>query len=211
MKTIVTFFLIFVLVSCSATKFVDTWRNKEVTQFEPKKVLIVGMTDNVTARKIFEDEMTRAFQIRNINAVPSTNFLNPPYIDEKKSEAEIDAILEKLIKNEFDAILITAIKGIDEKVSYSTGYYYPFASPWPYFHNYYYYYQNYYFTPSFYEDYKVYHVETSIYNINKEVNKSLVWVGTLDIVNPKSISSSVKNYVKSTIDQLEHENLIPKR
>ena len=63
----------------------------------------------------------------------------------------------------------------------------------------------------YYNEYTVYHVETSIYNINEDERKSLVWVGAIDLVDPQTISSTVKNYVSRIIEQLEYENLIKKR
>ena len=39
-------------------------------------------------------------------------------------------------------------------------------------------------------------------------DKSLVLVGTFDIVDPVNITSSVKDYVARIIAQLERENLI---
>lgn len=201
-------FLIF--SSCSSTSFVDSWRNTEIQKFQPKKILVLGMTDNLTARKLYEEEITKELRLRKINAIASSNFFDPTFTHAEKNEEEINEILEQLIKNDFDAILITAIKGIDEKRSYSNNYYGAYANRWPYFGGYYFYYQDLYYTPNFYEDYKVYHIESSIYNINKDEDKSLVWVGSIDIVDPKKISTTVKSYSKTLIRELEKENLISK-
>lgn len=212
MKKLVSLLILIMLISsCSSTKVVDSWRNKAINKFQPKKVLILGMTDNLTARKIFEEELTKEFRSRGINARASTNFSDDTFMHLEKSEEEIDLISEKLIKNEFDAVLITVIKNIDEKQAYSQNAYGVYGSRWPYFGRYYNYYQDYYYTPVFYEDYKVYHVETSIYNINTEKDKSLVWVGSIDIVDPKTITTTVKEYTKSLIKELEKEKLIPKK
>ncbi len=204
-------FLLLMFSSCSTTKVVDSWRNKEINRFQPKKILILGMTDNLTARKIFEEELTKEFRLRRINARASTNFSDNTFMLLEKSEEEIDLITEKLVKNEFDAVLITVIKSIDEKQTSSQDDYIAYGSRWPYFGTYYNYYQGYYYTPSFYNDYKVYHVETSIYNVNNQENKSLVWVGIIDIVDPKNIATTVKDYTKSLLNELEKENLISKK
>lgn len=212
MKKLVFFlFFLMLLSSCSSTTIIDSWKNPQVNKFQPKKVLILGMTDNLTARKIFEEELTKEFRLRGINARASTNFSDNTFTLLEKTEEEINLITEKLVKNEFDAVLITAIKSIDEKQAYSQGYYGAYGTKWPYFGRYYNYYQDYYYTPTFYEDYKVYHVETSIYNINKEANKSLVWVGSIDIVDPKTIATTVKGYTKSLLKELEKEMLISKK
>lgn len=209
MKKIIVIIGLMVLASCSTTRFVDSWKNPEVTSFNPAKVLVVGMTDNLTARKIFEEDLKNAFVQRNINAIESNEVLDDTFTSSRKSEQEINEMIEEISLEGFDAVVITAIKGVDEKISYNDGYY-TVGYRWSRFGRYYYRYQDIYYTPRYYETYNVYHVETSIYNLNGPENKSLVWVGAIDLVNPQKISTSVKDYVDSIIEQLEIENLIKK-
>jgi hypothetical protein len=54
----------------------------------------------------------------------------------------------------------------------------------------------------------VYHIETSIYDLKSKTKKSLIWVGSYDIVNPQNISKTVDNYVKAILTSLESEGLI---
>ncbi len=210
-KLVYLLFVIVLISSCSSTIVVDSWRNTEINKFQPKKVLILAMTDNLTARKIFEEELTKELQLRRINARASADFSDDTFMHLEKTEEEIAMISEKLVKNQFDAVLITVIKSVDEKQAYAQNTYGAYGSRWPYFGRYYNYYQDYYYTPVFYEDYKVYHVETSIYNINNEQNKSLIWVGSIDIIDPKTITKTVKDYTKKLLTALEKENLIPKK
>jgi len=210
----ITFIIGFLfLTACSSTKFVDTWRNEEITSFQPKKLLVVGMTDNLTARKIFEEELKNSFLLRNINAVEGETIFDKTFTDSKKSEEEIDEIVKRIAEDGFDSVLITAVKGIDGKPTYmttiTTGYY-DLNYHWRRFERYYYRFQDVYYRPNYYEAYKVYHVETSIYNINENENKSLIWVGLLDVVDPQAITRTVKDHVASIIKQLEREKLIEK-
>lgn len=209
MKKIIVIICLLFLTSCSTTRFVDSWRNPEVILFNPTKVLVVGMTDNLTARKIFEEDLKNAFVKRNINAIESNTVLDDTFTSSKKSEQEISKMIEKISKDGFDAVVITAVIGVDEKTSYGDGYY-TVGYRWSRFGRYYSRYQDIYYTPRYYDTYNVYHVETSIYNLNGSENKALVWVGALDLVNPQKIASTVKNYVNSIIEQLEIENLIDK-
>ena len=86
-----------ILTACSSTKFVDSWRNQEIISFKPEKLLVVGMTDNLTARKILEVELKRDFSIRNINTVESTDVFDKSFTDSKKSEEEIDEMIKKCL------------------------------------------------------------------------------------------------------------------
>ncbi|HSQ46217.1 MAG TPA: hypothetical protein VLM44_04770 [Lutibacter sp.] len=208
MKKIALFIGTLLLSACSSTQFVDSWKNKEITSFEPKKVLVIGITENLTARKLFEEKLKNAFILRNIYATESMAVLNNGFTASKKSEAEIDAMIKKIAEDGFDTVVITSIKGVQEKVDYSA-YYYPSVSyRWSRFGRYYFWYQDIYYTPRYYDYYKVYNVETIIYSINENDTKSLVWVGAMNLVDPQKINTAVNDYVNSIIKQLEKENLI---
>tara|TARA_R110000868_G_scaffold200671_1_gene448174 strand:- start:17711 stop:18343 length:633 start_codon:yes stop_codon:yes gene_type:complete len=206
-----TLFIVFfiLLSSCSSTQFIDSWKNKEIANFEPKKLMVVGMTANLTARKIFEEELQHAFLKRNISATTGSEVFNQGFTESKKSEAEIDTIVSKLAQEGYDAIAITAVIGVDEKTSYYPGYY-SVNYRWNRFGRYYYRYQDIYYMPNYYNDYKIYHIETSLYNIAQDETKSLVWVGTFDIASPQNITTTVKDYVARIIKQMEKENVIRK-
>ncbi|MDD3721074.1 MAG: hypothetical protein PHW92_01105 [Lutibacter sp.] len=208
MKRIALFIGILLLSACSSTKFVDSWKNQEITSFEPKKMLVIGMTDNLTARKIFEEKLKNAFVHRNIYAVESMAVLDEGFSNSKKSEKEIDEMIKKIADEGFDAVVITSVKGVDEREDYRTEHYPFIGYRWSRFGRYYYLNQDIYYTPQYYESYKVYKVETAIYNINKDDTKSLVWVGALNLVDPEAITSTVNNYVTKIIKQLEREKLI---
>lgn len=210
MKKLIMLFGIYLLIlSCSSNRFVDSWRNKEVLTFRPNKLLVIGMTDNQTARRIFEEELRRAFVVRNINAVESTNILDSEFSKSKKSESEIDDMIKTISKQGFDAVVISTVKGVEKRRNYYDNYN-ALGYRWSRFGKYYFWYQDIYYTPHYYDVYKIYHVETSIYYINQQDNKSLVWVGALDLVNPQTITETINKYVSKVIKELENEKLITK-
>jgi len=209
MKKIAFILGILTLTACSSTRFVDSWKNKEIVTFSPQKLLVIGMTENLTARKIFEEELKEQFINRRINAYESSVAIDQSFTSSKRSEDEIEAMKEKLLQEGFDTVIITAIVGVDDKREYNSGYY-TFGYNWYRFGRYYYRFQNVYYTPDYYSDYKVYHIETSIFSIKEDEDKSLVWVGTFNIVDPVNITSTVNDYVSRIIAQLERENLIDK-
>lgn len=207
MKKLACILGIMMLTACSSTRFVDSWKNKEITVFQPQKLLVIGMTENLTARRIFEEELKEQFMKRGINAHESSVAIDQSFTASKRSEEEIEAMKEKLLEKGFDAVVITAIIGVDDNREYNSGYY-TFGYNWYRFGRYYYRFQDVYYVPDYYSDYKVYHIETSIYSIQEDEYKSLVWVGTFDIVDPVNITSTVDDYVARIISQLERENLI---
>ena len=210
MKKSILIISLLVLTACSSIKFIDSWRNLDITFFKPQKLLVVGMTDNLTARKVFEEELKNAFSNRNIYAEESTIVFDKTFTKSKKSEVEIDDMIQNIADEGFDAVIISAVKGVSEQRSYPSNYY-SVNYRWPHFGHYYFRFQDVYYNPGYYGSYKVYNVETSIYNLNEDNGKSLVWVGSLNLVNPQAISTTVKEYVAKIIKQLEHENLIGTR
>ena len=60
MKAFSYILVILLLTSCSVVKVSDSWVNKEYINYQPKKILIVGLTDNLTARKIFEERLNQS-------------------------------------------------------------------------------------------------------------------------------------------------------
>ncbi|MEZ4811145.1 MAG: hypothetical protein R2819_12360 [Allomuricauda sp.] len=176
------------MASCSSTKFVDSWRNKEVTSFDPNKLLVVGMTDNLTARKIFEEELRLALVKRGINAFESTGIIDQEFTRSQKSLEEIEGMAHKLAEEGFDAVIVTAVKGVEDKADYRSNSF-NMDYRWYRFGRYWYAYQDIYYTPEYYSNYKVYHVETAVYNLEGAEDRSLVWVGSFDIVDPQNITS----------------------
>ena len=195
------------MASCSSTRFVDSWRNGEIASFDPNKLLVVGMTDNLTARKIFEEELKLALIKRGVNAFESNGVIDQEFTRSQRSLEEIDGMSHKLVEEGFDAVVVTAIKGVDDKTDYRSNSF-NMDYRWYRFGRYWYAYQDIYYRPGYYTNYKIYHVETAIYNLEGVEDKSLVWVGSFDIVDPQNITSTVDDYVARIIEEMERENLI---
>lgn len=199
--------LLLLLTSCSTAKMTDTWVNQEYTNYQPKKVLIVGLTDNLTARRMFEEQLKTELTNKGINAVESYDVFKPTFTSLKQTEEEIQNEVKRIYNEGFDAILISAVKGVDEKVSYS-GDNYRRDYYWRRFGRYYYLVQDIYFVEGYYNRYNVYHIEASLYNLKEDNDKSLVWVASYDIVDPKRINTTVTKYVSAIIKSLEEEQII---
>ena len=57
MKSFYYIVVVLLLTSCTAAKMTDTRVNKEYKNYQQKKVLIVGITDNLIERKMFEEQL----------------------------------------------------------------------------------------------------------------------------------------------------------
>jgi len=202
------YILIMVLfVSCSSARVTDSWLNDTYKDYQPKKILIIGLTDNLSARTVFEEQLKAELLSRGTEAVESYTVFKPTFTSLKQTEEDIEDEIKKLSKDGFDAVLISVVKGVDEKVSYSgenfRTYYY-----WRRFGRYYYLAQDVYLEEGYYNKYKIYHIEASLYNLQENNDKSLVWVASYDVVDPRQVNKTVNNYVKAIIKSLEENQVI---
>jgi len=188
---------------------VDSWRSQEYTNYIPEKVLIIGVTENLTARKKFESQLAIELKNRGVEAVESYDVFEPTFTSLKQTEKDIEKEVGKIYNKCFDAILISAVKGVDEKTTY-TGDWYVNDYYWHRFGRYYYLYQDVYFDRGYYNKYNIYNIECSLYNLKDKSDKSLVWVASYNVVDPSSINTTVNDYVKAIIKSLENEGVIKK-
>lgn len=209
MKKLIYAFVIFTLLNCSSTRMVDSWRSQEYTTYIPEKVLIIGVTENLTARKKFESQLATELKNRGVEAVESYDVFTPTFTSLKQTEADIEKEVGKIYNTGFDAILISAVKGIDEKMTY-TGDRYRTDYYWRRFGRYYYLYQDVYFDSGYYNKYNIYTIESSLYNLKDNSDKSLVWVASYKVVDTSSINTTINDYVKAIIKSLETQGLIDK-
>ncbi|WP_298516789.1 hypothetical protein [uncultured Kordia sp.] len=199
--------IVFFMVSCSAIKRSDRWKNPEFTEFNPKNILVVGVTPDFEARSNFEFVLVKALNARNINAIQSSVVFEKLFQDTTKTEEEIEAQIHKLLTVDYNTVLISSVKGVQENESRSG------ASP-KFDYNLQRFLGSYlasrddYFSQDDYKKYKVFYVETAMYTLKKGEEKSLVWYETYTIIDPSNIAEITDDYVKVIIKSMEKEKLI---
>ena len=199
--------LILLVASCTTTQLIDYWKSPDIDRYEPQKVLIVGLTSNIEARKKFENQLKTELELRGSEAVESLTLFEPSFRTEKMTEEELKTLENKLIDDGFDTILFTKIIGIEDKIAYKENYH-DYDETYRKFTDDYLMYQDIYYNPDYYDQYTIYHSETSMYCICPTKDRELIWKGYIDIVDPKSIDESVDDFIKLAIAVLEEQQLI---
>lgn len=197
----------FLFISCSTTELVENWKNPDIDTYSPDKVLLVGMTSNVEARQQFEKQLQNEYASRGIESVMSMELFDPSFTTEKKTEEELKALETKLINDGFDTILFTKVIGVEDKIAYKKNYD-GYDGTYRRFSDDYLRYQDAFYNPDYYEEYTVYHTETSMYCICPTKDRELIWKGYIDIMDPQSINETVNDYVSLVIVVLEEQQLI---
>lgn len=206
MKNIVLL-LIATLVGCSSTELVENWKNPDIVLFDANKVLIVGMTNNEQARIDFESKLKKEFDQRDVEAMRSIDVFDVNFTDTRRTEKELDAFEESLLDKDFDAILLTKITGSENQKTLlrSINDIYKGRNG---FKEDYRRHQNIYYEDEYYRNFTVYHAETSLYCICMDKERSLIWRGSVDIMEPKDIGKTVDDYVKLIILAMKEQDLI---
>lgn len=197
----------FLIFGCSTTELVENWKNPDIEQYNPNKVLLVGMTANLDARQQFEQQLQEEYKVRGIEAVMSSTYFEPTFTASKKTEEELLALEGQLIMDGFDTILFTKVIGVEDNIIYKSNYD-GYDSTYRKFSEDYLMYQDAYYNPDYYEDYTVYHTETAMYCICPTKGRSLIWKGYIDIMDPETISETVNDYVRLMVVVLDEQQLI---
>ena len=207
MKHLLLFLVFFSLISCSSTKIIENWKNPNIDSYEPHKVLIVGMTPNTEARLQFEKQIKEEYENRGIEATISLDLFKATFTEEKKSEAELKQVENTLIENGYDTVLFTKIVGVEDKVAYYKNYG-DNSDTYKKFNQDYLEHQDIYYNTDYYENYKVFHAETTLYCLCPTKDRELIWKGFIDITNPETVDKTVTDYVELLLFVLEEQNLI---
>lgn len=204
-KLILVFAMVF--FGCSSAELVDNWKNPDIVIFDASKVLLVGMTQDQDARIDFESRLMSEFAKRDVEAMRSIDLFDVRFTDSKRTEKELDAVERSLLDKDFDAILLTKILGSENRQTFSktitqlnknrNGFKEDYLRD-----------QTIYYDPEYYESYTVYHAETSLYCICEGKERSLIWRGSIDILDPNDIAKTVDDYVKLVVLAMEEQDLI---
>src|SRR5690554_3811801 len=113
MKSLLSILCFFILFNCS-TELVDTWKNPEISSYNPSKVLIIGMTSNAEAKQQFENQLKQQLESRGAKAVTSMEFFDDSMTTVSMTATQMDTLENKLIGEGFDTILFTKVIGVDD-------------------------------------------------------------------------------------------------
>lgn len=203
MKYIVSLCIVLLMLSCSTAQLVDTWKNPETDTYMPAKILVVGLTPDTNARRKFEKQLKNDLELLGIQAVMGINYFdNTP-----TTEEDLKALEYKLLNEGFDTILFTKVIGLEDKVVYSKNFD-SYEETFTGFNEDFLRHKDIYNKPDYYNEYVIYHAETSMYCICPDKERELIWKGYVDIVDPKNIGTAVKDYVKLVVLILEEEQLL---
>lgn len=195
----------FVLQNCgTSTKVMGSWANPDVNT-KYGNIMVVGLTDNVVARKNVESQLVAALKSQGVDAVASISVFPPNFMKKQPSK---DEIVDMIRKNGHDGIMTVAL--LDEKVEtrYVPGTTY---SPMRYggyygsFGGYYGYYGSTFYDPGYYTTDKSYVVETNLYDSG---NENLAWSAQTETYDPSNPEKGAESLSRALADRIKRDGVL---
>ncbi|MEM5540126.1 MULTISPECIES: hypothetical protein [unclassified Olleya] len=208
MKKTLLILLLISLYACDSTQLRERWISPDASDYTLQKVFIVALSNNQTAKSQFEKKLQKQLVARGIDASVSLDKFDADFLESEKTDAELKVLENQLIEEGFDAVIFTKVAGIKNKIQYKKDYS-NFDKNHKKFNDDFLMYQDQVFNPDAYKEYQVYNAETSVYCLCPTKDRTLIWKGYIDIVDPENIDQTVNDYSKLLTLVLENDGIIP--
>ncbi len=200
--------LLLVLSSCSS-KYLTSSTNVSQEKKSYDKILVVGISKDLTTRIRFENQIVMDFAKVGVNALSSVDVIKKDSFNKKLTEAEIDMLRNTLKEAGFDGIIITNVIDTSQYTDVIPGNtntaYYP--ARYGRFGRYYSYYPVTYWEPDRVVTGVKYTMESVLYDLRIDDTDNLQWVGRFQIKDPSSLSKSVTKYADELVDALMESSI----
>lgn len=207
--TLITFSLAFLLFACGSlnTKMTGSWKSPDLgTDKTYKSVFISVMGPSIQSKNMLESELALRASSRGITTYKSTEVFGNKFTQTTPSKEEVLKIIRA---TGAESIFTVALKDKETTTRYvpgSTGYYSPMG--YGYYGNFYGYYSGFYpmaYDPGYYQEDKIYYVETHLYDSETE---ELMWSAQSKTYNPSNSEDFVRGYTQALADKLIKDGII---
>lgn len=182
-----------VLAACVSTSLRDSWYDTAYRGGPFRKLLVLGVSGNISERRTFEDLMAARLAATGIEAIPAYRYLPE---GGKVPEAQLDAAMRA---SGADGLLMTRIRAIDRRTSVSTS-----LAPVPAFGWYGLY--SHWYPVTEVRQYDIATVETSLFAAD---GKRVVWSGMTETYQPTSVAKDAPGFAEIIVKALQQRGLVP--
>jgi hypothetical protein len=181
------------LAACVSTTLRDTWYDPGYRGGSFRKLLVLGVSNNISERRTFEDIMAARLAVTGIEAIPAYRYLPE---GGKAAEPALDSAVRA---SGADGLLMSRIRGIDRRTSVYTS-----MAPMPAF-GWYGVYSGWYPVTEVHQ-YDIATVETSLFAAE---GKRVVWSGMTETYEPTSVAKDAPGFADVIIKALQQRGLVP--
>lgn len=207
MRYFVVIIVAVLFMGCASPKLVSSWKSPEADSYVVYKVLVVGMTQDENLRTAFETRLRDALRAKGFEAERSMELFDEEFTASEKTEADLDEVEQRLLAEGFDAILLTKVIGSENRETFRRrignidNLYNQFSND--YLDN-----QSVYYDTNYYDTFKIYTAETSLYCICLERERALVWRGNINVAEPVKLEKTIDSYIKVIEDAMQKEAIL---
>jgi hypothetical protein len=182
------------LTACVSTSIRDSWLDPQHRGPAYRKVLVLGVSSELTDRRVFEDVM-----VERIAATGATAAQSYRYLPEggKVPEAELDGAVRV---SGAEALLMSRVRNVDRRTSVSTAMLpaMPIGAGW------YRLYSGWYPVTEV-RQYDVAVVETTLFDA---ASKDVVWTGVTETFAPRSVNQDAPGFADVIVKELSARGLL---
>ena len=203
---------ILMLSGCATTSMVDTWRSPEYAGKPFRNFLVVGISKDQGARRVFEDIFTSELRARGIKAVASYT------VTSASDQITKEVLTAAVKKTEADAVITTRVVNVQQQTSVTPGYVdsygygsgpglgpYPYPYMYPSTDMYSYYGSSQVIQPPTVQTYEVATLETVLFDV---ADAAMVWSGTSTTFETHQAVTVSKDLTRLIIEYLQKAGLI---
>jgi hypothetical protein len=191
--------MIFFLISCSTqTKPLNTWKDSSYTGGYLTTVMVVGISDKLADRTMFEDLFAKLFEKNGVKAISAIA------VAPGKNDIDKETIKAEAKKHGVEAVFVTHLMGVKEKTVYhpppvgAHPYYGSFSSYYPSVYAYTHY-------PGYYTQHELVRLESNLYEVATE---KLTWSFQSETIDPQNIKDVVDSLGKVVMAALRKDGLL---
>jgi len=185
------------LTSCASTKLTSSWLDENYKGKALGKIMVVGISDSVEKRTMFEKEFVEQLKKHGLDAVSAI---------ETVPDLSLEAIKKSAMDLKVDDILVTCMVGKKEKEIYVAA---PISTipggPYNRFDSYFPLVYERTTQPGYYEKATYVNLETCLYDAK---TGKLVWSGVSETFEPMSLGYMVKSMSRAVFENWRESGLI---
>lgn len=115
LRTAALIALALALSACSTTRFTSAWRDPAYAGPPMKKIVVIGVSEEVAARRVFEDGFAQALTAAGVEALPGYRLLP------EKPDRPAEQLKEAVAKVGADGVLVARALRTEKRTEYTPG------------------------------------------------------------------------------------------
>ncbi len=202
-KTLTILLLSVIIISCSSTMVIGTWKKSEDQEVKYDKIALLGISHSTVYRKIFEQAVEEQMLNYGYEAEGALDFL-PPNENEDNTSPEI--VMAFFASAKVDAVMTMHLLEIDDTRHYVPGraYFIPYYNTYSFYDHYYEVYE-YVYSPAYYAGELDVFLEANLFDFE---TGELIWSAQTETMDLNNINEIANSFAKTLVHNLHKSSVL---